>query len=69
MTHLKQVFFRTKMDFKKKEESEEESEESEEESEEKKLEKVKDDFKNLSNILRINQRVLTMIYLKIILIL
>ena len=42
-------------------------EESEEESEEKKLEKIKDDL--LSNILRMNQRVLTMICLKIILIL
>ena len=66
---FKTGIFSYKDGFQKKEESEEESEESEEESEEKKLEKVKDDFKNLSNILRINQRVLTMIYLKIILIL
>ena len=66
---FKTGIFSYKDGFQKKEESEEESEESEEESEEKKLEKVKDDFKNLSNILRINQRILTMIYLKIILIL
>ena len=39
LTHLKQVFFRTQMDFKKQEESEVESEE-------KKLEKIKDDYKN-----------------------
>ena len=45
-THLRQVFFCTKMDFKKKEESEEKSEkESEEESKDdyKKMFKSKDD--------------------------
>ena len=39
LMHLKQLFFRTQMDFKKQEESEVESEE-------KKLEKIKDDYKN-----------------------
>ena len=43
-------------------------EESEEESEENKLEK-KMAIKNLSNILRMNQKALTMIFLNIILIL
>ena len=42
--------------FKTKEEESEE--ESEKQLEEKKLEKIKDDFKNLSNILRMNQRIL-----------
>ena len=40
--------------FKTKEEKSEE--ESEDESEENKVEKIKGDYKNLSNILRMNQR-------------
>ena len=42
---------------------------TEEESEGNKLEKIKYDYKNLSNMLRMNQRVLSMSCLKIILIL
>ena len=43
-------------------------EESEEESGGNKLEKIKDDYKKMSNILRMNQRALTMTCLKIILV-
>ena len=49
LTHLKQVFFRTQMDFKKQEESEVESEEN-------KLEKIKDDYKNFIEFIELESK-------------
>ena len=49
LMHLKQLFFRTQMDFKKQEESEVESEEN-------KLEKIKDDYKNFIEFIELESK-------------